>query len=134
MPINLKGQRLIKWIRPTAMGWQILPATTGFMIAIQDLVISNNNYRHILKGLNSTNYICRKCLGKLETIQHIIDACCTLAQGNYTHYHNHFVHQELGNKCGLSKGTPMSFYTHKLQSVLKDSNYKLCYDRSVITD
>lgn len=116
-----------------AMGWRILPAATGFMIAIQDLDISNNNYKHILKDLNITNYICRICQ-KLETIQHIIGACCTLAQRNYTHHHNHFVHQQLGIKCGLSKGTPMSFHTLKLQSVLKNSNYKLCYDRSVITD
>jgi hypothetical protein len=104
MPINLKRQMSIKWFRTMAMSWRILPATTGFMIKIQDLVTSNNNYKHILKDLNITNYICRKCQEKLETIQHIIGACCTLAQGNYTHHHNHFVHQELGIKCGLSKG------------------------------
>ena len=41
---------------------EIFPETTGFMIAIQDHVISNIYYKqHILKDPNTTNSICRKC-------------------------------------------------------------------------
>ena len=118
----------IKWIRPIAMGWKILPATTGFMIAIQDLVISNNNYKHILKDLNITNYICRKCEEKLETIPHIIGACCTLAPREIRPSSQSLYPSRTGYQMWTVKGI------HKLQSVLKNSNYKLCYDRSIITD
>jgi len=41
---------------------ELFPETTGFMIAIQDQVISNIYYKqHILKEPNTTNSICRKC-------------------------------------------------------------------------
>jgi hypothetical protein len=44
---------------------ELFPETTGFMIAIQDQVISNNNYKkHILKDTNTTNDICRPCREK----------------------------------------------------------------------
>jgi hypothetical protein len=44
------------------------------------------------------------------------------------------IHQELALKCGLSNGPPMPHYKHEPQSVLENSNCKLHYDRSIITD
>jgi hypothetical protein len=116
---------------------QFFPETTGFMIAIQDHVISTNNYKKcILKDPNITNDICRKCREKLEGIQHITGACCALAQDDYTHRHNKvaiIVHQELAIKYGLAKGSPMPYYKYEPHSVLENSIYKLRFDRSIIT-
>lgn len=77
--------------------WQILPRTPGFMIVIQDQVLSNNNYEnYILKNLNITN-ICRKFGEELEAIKRITGTCRALTIGDYTHCHNQVagvVHQE----------------------------------------
>jgi len=90
--------------------WRVLPRTRGFMIAIQDQVICNNNYNnYILKDLNATNNICRKFREELETIKRITGTCCALTLGDYTHSHNQVagvVHQELAIICGLSRGKP----------------------------
>jgi hypothetical protein len=62
-----------------AKAGELFPETTGFMIAIQDQVISrpSNNYNtHILKDPND---ICGKCRTKLETIQHITGGLSALA-------------------------------------------------------
>jgi hypothetical protein len=83
---------------------EIFPESTGFMIAIQNLVISTNNYKkYILKDPNSTNNICRR-----ETTPHISGACRALAQDDHTKRYSYVAnigHQELAIKCGLSKGT-----------------------------
>jgi hypothetical protein len=104
------------------------------MIAIQDQVISANNYKkHILKDLNITNDICKKSQKNLE----IKVCCCAADQGDYTHDHNevaNFVHQELVIKCALSNEPPIPYYTLEPQSVLENSKYKQYYDKSTITD
>jgi hypothetical protein len=75
---TLKHQMSIRAANVWLKAGKLFPERTGFMIAIQDKVISTNNYKqHILKDLNTTN-ICRKCRQKLETIQHITGACCAL--------------------------------------------------------
>jgi hypothetical protein len=92
-------------------GWlkvgDLFSEITGFMIAIQDQVTSTSNYgKHVLKDLNITNDICRKCREELETIQRITDACHALVQGGDTHCHSQVVntvHQELAIKFALLK-------------------------------
>ena len=90
--------------------WRILPRKNGFMIAIQDQVICNNNYKNfILKDLNTTNNICRKFREELETIKRITGICRALILGNYTHSHNQVagvVHQELAIIRGLPRRKP----------------------------
>ena len=89
----------------------IFTESTGFMVAIQDQVISISRYKScILKDSNIANDTCRKCRGKSETIQSIIGAHLALTEGVYIQYHNkvaNVVHQELPIKCGLSKGPTM---------------------------
>jgi hypothetical protein len=89
--------------------WRILPRTRGFMIAIQDQVICNNNYKkYIFKDLNTTNNICRKFREGLETIKHITGTCRALTC-DLNHCHNQIagvIHQELAIICGLSRGKP----------------------------
>jgi hypothetical protein len=59
------------------------------MIAIQDKVISTNDYiKNILKAPKTTNDTCKKCRQKSATIQHITGAWRGRARGDYTHRHN----------------------------------------------
>jgi S-methylmethionine-dependent homocysteine/selenocysteine methylase len=62
------------------------------VIAIQDKVISTNNYnKYILKDSNIANDTRRKCREKSETIQHRTGPCRALIQGDYTHRHSEVV-------------------------------------------
>ena len=46
------------------------------VIAIQDQTIRTSDYKkYILKDSNATNDVCRKCLEKSETVQHVTVAC-----------------------------------------------------------
>ena len=83
------------------------------MIADQYQVISTNSYKnYILKDLNITNDICRKCRDKLGIIQRITDTYRALAPGDCTCRHKVaiIVHQDLAVKFGLSNGPPMPYY------------------------
>jgi DICT domain-containing protein len=60
---------------------EIFPGTTGFVIAIEDQVISASNWKLILKDPSIRNCTCRKCRQKSETIRHITGACTVLALG-----------------------------------------------------
>jgi len=92
------------------MEGKLFTETTGFMIAIQDLVPSTNNYKkQILNGPNITNDTCKKCQEKSETIHH--HSTCNWL----THRHNQVVtvvHQELAITCGLSKTKPTPYYEY----------------------
>jgi len=103
------------------------PETTELVRAIQDHVINSNSYKkYILKGPNTNTAICRKCLAKSETIPRITGECLAQAQGVYTDRHNtvaNIVHQELANKCGLSKIHSTLYHTYEPQSALGNSNY-----------
>ena len=110
--------------------------TEGFIVAIQDKVISTKNYRkHIVKD-GSIEDKCRKCHMTSETIEHIVSGCPLLAQTYYLHRHNqiaNIIHQKLAIKYKLlQESTP--YYKYKPQAVLDNQNYKLYYDRAVITD
>ena len=115
---------------------ELFGETEGFMIAIQDKIIMTKNYRkHIIKD-NTVEDKCRKCHLRGETIEHIVSGCPLLAQTDYLHRHNqvaNIVHQKLALKYKLiDKHT--AYYKYKPQAVLDNKDYKLYYDRAVITD
>lgn len=116
---------------------ELFPETAGYMIAIQDQVINTKNYRkYILKDPSITDDACRKCLEKTENIQHIIGACKFLAQNDYTHRHNQvasIVHQSLAIKNSLITDTT-PYYKYKPPAVMENADYKLYYDRTILTD
>lgn len=115
----------------------LFPETEGFLVAIQDQVINTRNYqRYIIKDPSVQDDRCRKCKEKTETIQHITSACSELAQNDYLHRHNqvaNIIHQHLAYKYGLI-GSIIPYYKYRPEPVLESSNFKLYFDRSVITD
>lgn len=123
-----------KWLK---LG-SLFPETEGFMVAIQDQVIHTKNYRKfIVKDKNLQNDRCRKCSRQPETIQHIIGACPSLAQTDYTHRHNQvaqIVHQKLAITYKIIDDKPCPYYQYVPKPVLENANYKIYYDRAILTD
>jgi Reverse transcriptase (RNA-dependent DNA polymerase) len=121
-----------KWLK---IG-DIFGETEGFMMAIQDKVIMTNNYKkHIIKDATVEDK-CRKCSNTGETIEHIVSGCPMLCQTDYLHRHNqvaNIIHQKLAIKYKLLQ-TSTAYYKYKPEKVLDSKDFKLYYDRAVITD
>ncbi|KAL0851472.1 hypothetical protein ABMA28_007269 [Loxostege sticticalis] len=123
-----------KWLK---LGY-LYPETEGFLISIQDQVINTKNYRkYIIKDPNALDDRCRKCHRNSETIQHIINACPVLTQNDYTHRHNqvaHYIHQKLAIKYKLLPPKVEPYYQYTPKSVLESSNFRMYFDRAILTD
>lgn len=125
--------------KPLSLDWlkkgTLYPETEGFIIAIQDGVISTRNYeKHILK--KPVNDVCRKCLSKSETIEHVIAGCSALSEIAYLGRHNQvakIIHSQLARKYHLiENSTP--YYRYLPQAVLESKDYLLYWDRPIRTD
>jgi hypothetical protein len=80
---------------------------------------------------------CRICGTEGETIEHIISSCTVLAQSEYKKRHGHdifakIIHMNLAVKFNLLKDT-QPHYIYKPESCLENDNYKLYFDRTVLT-
>jgi hypothetical protein len=114
----------------------IHPETEGFIFAIQDRVINTRNYKKHICGLQSIIDKCRICGTEGETSEHIISSCTVLAQNEYKKRHDIFakiIHMNLAVKFNLLKDT-QPHYIYKPESCLENDNYKLYFDRTVLTD
>ena len=116
---------------------ELFPETEGFMLAIQDQTIDTKNYRkHIIRDLTLQSDLCRHCHSASETIQHITGACRSITQTDYKHRHDQIaaiVHQYLAYKYKLiSEKT--AYYKYKPQTILDNNNFKMYWDRTIITD
>jgi hypothetical protein len=79
---------------------------------------------------------CRICGIERETIEHIMPSCTVLAQSEHKKRHDIFakiIHMNLAVKFNLLKNT-QPHYSYKPESCLENENYKLCFDRTVLTD
>jgi hypothetical protein len=111
--INIQASHA--WLKKS----DIHPETEGFIFAIQDRVINTRNYKKHICGLQSIIDKCRICGTEGETIEHIISSCTVLAQSEYKKRHDIFakiIHMNLAESC------------------LENDNYKLYFDRTVLTD
>ena len=122
-----------KWLQ----SGEIYAETEGFMLAIQDQVISTRNYlKFIIKDPTVTNDKCRKCHMSSETIQHIISGCKLLANSDYLNRHNklaNIIHSKLATKYQLLTSTE-PYYKYTAEPVLENSQVKIYYDRTILTD
>jgi hypothetical protein len=87
------------------------------VLSIQEII-----KKHIC-GLKSIVDKCRICGTEGETIEHIISSCTVL----------HILHMNLAVKFNLLKDT-QPHYIYKPESCLENDNYKLYFDRTVLTD
>ena len=76
-----------------------------------------------------TDELCRRCGKESVTIQHITAACEQLAPTEYVKRHDGLakvIHQNLAEVAEYYKYTPAI--------VLENDNFKLCWNRSILTD
>jgi hypothetical protein len=67
----------------------------------------------------------------------IISSCTVLAQSEYKKHHDIFakiIHMNVTVKFNLLKNTQQPHYSYKPESCLEFDNYKLYFDRTVLTD
>lgn len=116
---------------------ELHPETEGFIIAIQDQVILTKNYqKHILKDLNVTNDKCRRCQTHTETIDHIIAGCQILAGTDYTERHNtvaKILHQEIAKNLELLINS-VPYYKYNPSNILENESFTLYWDITIHTD
>jgi len=108
----------------------------NFLTAIQDQVILTRNFKkYILKQLN-TDELCRRCGKEPETIQHITVACEQLVSTEYAKIHDGLakvIHQKLAEAAEfIVDKNP--YYRYTPANVLENDSFKLCWNRSIITD
>ncbi|XP_028158192.1 uncharacterized protein LOC114351251 [Ostrinia furnacalis] len=117
---------------------ELFPETEGFMIAIQDQIIETRNYqKHIMRIPNLPTDLCRKCNSSSETIQHVTGACKAIVQTDYKHRHDqvaNIIHQKLACKYKLITHKPTPYYKYEPEPVLENSQYRLYFDRAILTD
>jgi hypothetical protein len=84
----------------------------------------------------NTDGLCRRCGKEPETFQHITAACEQLASTEYAKRHDgvaKVIHQKLAEAAELIEDK-IPYYTHKPANVLENDNFKLYWNRSIITD
>jgi hypothetical protein len=90
--------------------------------------------KYILKQPN-IDEMCRRCGKEPETIQHITAACEKLAPTEYVKRHDGLakvIHQKLAEAAELIEDK-CPYYKYKLANVLENNNFKLYWNRSIIT-
>lgn len=117
---------------------ELYPETVGSLLAIQDQVVPTRYYlKRIANKPDVSTELCRRCKGKPETIKHIIGECSNLAPTEYTNRHNQvarIIHQRLAEQCGFLQGPLVPYYKYSPSAVLESSEYRLYYDRTILTD
>ena len=114
---------------------QLFPETEGFMLAIQDQVIATRNYlKYFVKDPTVQNDKCRYGCQTVETIQHVTGGCQAFAPTEYKERHDSvakIIHQELALKFKLG---PVDRVQDKPEVILENNEYRLYWDRTILTD
>jgi len=104
--------------------------------AIQDQVILTKNYKKYILKQPDTDELCRRCGKESETIQHINAACEKLAPTEYVKRHDglaKIIRQKLSEAAEMiDNKSPYYKYTPAI--VLENENFKLYWNRSMLTD
>ena len=109
--------------------------TEGFLTAIQHQVILTRNYKKYILKQPDTYELCRRCGKESETIQHITAACEQLAPTEYVKRHDGLakIIQQLAEAVKfIDNKSP--YYKYTPANVLENENFKLYWNRSVLTD
>ena len=110
--------------------------TEGFLIAIQEQVTLRRNYKKYILTQPNTDELCRRCGKESDTIQHITAACEQLSPTEYVKRHNGLakaIHQKLAETAELINDKS-PYYKYTPANVLENENFKLYWNRSILTD
>ncbi|KAI5731489.1 hypothetical protein M8J77_010820 [Diaphorina citri] len=129
--VHINKEKSIAYLRRG----ELYPETEGFITAIQDSVIATKNHqKYIFKSISDDK--CRLCKEKSETIEHVIGSCSILANIEYLNRHNQvakIIYSQLAvqNKI-LQHVEP--YYKFNPEPVIENNNFKMLWDRQIITD
>jgi hypothetical protein len=129
--VHINKEKSIAYLRRG----ELYPETEGFITAIQDSVIATKNHqKYIFKSISDDK--CRLCKEKSETIEHVIGSCSILANTEYLNRHNQvakIIYSQLAvqNKI-LQHVEP--YYKFNPEPVIENNNFKMLWDRQIITD
>jgi len=115
---------------------ELFAYTDSFLTAIQDQVILIRNYKKYILKQPDIDELGRRCGKESETIQHITAACEQLAATEYVKVHDGLAkifHQKLAEAVELiDDKSPYCKYTPA--NILENENFKLYWNRSILTD
>jgi hypothetical protein len=121
-----------KWLTSA----DLFAETEGFLTVKQDQVVLKRNYMKYILEQPNFDELCRRCGKKPETIQHVTAACEQLAPTRYVKRHDgvaNVIHQELAEASELM-ASKSPYYKYTPANVLKNDNFKLYWNRTIITD
>jgi hypothetical protein len=110
--------------------------TEGFLTAIQYQVILKRNYKKYILKQPNIDELCRRCGKESEKIQHITAACEQLAPTEDVKRHDGVakaIHQKLAEAAEMIEDKS-PYYKYTSVTVLENDNFKLYWNRSIITD
>jgi hypothetical protein len=110
--------------------------TEDFLTAIQDQVILTRNYKKYILKQPNIDELCRRCGKESEMIEHITAACEQLVPTRYVKRHGgveKVIHQKLAEAAELIEDKS-PYYKFTPATVLENDNFKLYWNRSIITD
>jgi hypothetical protein len=114
----------------------IIIIITGFLTTIQDQVIRTRNYKKYILKQPNIDELWRRCGKESETIQHITAACQKLTPTEYLKRHDELakiIHQKLAEVAdSIEEKSP--YYKYTPANVLENDNFKLYWNRSILTD
>ena len=108
----------------------------GLLTAIQDQVIRKRNYKKYILKQPDTDELCRRCGKESKTIQHITAACEQLAATKYVKRLDGLakvIHQKMAEAAELINDKS-PYYKYRPANVLENENFKLYWNRSILTD
>ncbi len=111
--------------------------TEGFVIAIQDQVVPTRNYRQIILNESEVEDKCRKCSGKGESIQHLLNGCPSLAATEYKARHDaagKILHQKIVQKVVKKNESRVPYYQYEPKAIIEEGDYKVYWDRTIRKD
>jgi len=110
--------------------------TESYLTTLQDQVVLTRNYKKYILKQPDTDELRKRCGKESETIQHITAACKQLAPTEYVKSHYglaKIIHQKLTEAAELIEDKS-PYYKYTPANVLENENFKLYWNRSILTD
>ena len=110
--------------------------TEDILTTIQDQVTLTINYKKYILKQPNINELYRRCGKESETIQHITAACEQLAPTEYLERRDglaKMIHQKLAEVDEMIE-EKSPYYKYTPATVLENDNFKLYWNRSILTD
>ena len=109
--------------------------TEADVFAAQDQATRTNWLRAAIRKEDEVTEKCRICNQHNESVEHILNGCTKLANGEYKHRHDRVAAALHWGMCkDLGFPTESKWWSHYAEKVLENDNYKILWDFHIQTD